>query len=169
MAKPHKGCLRPVKTQVDAPNKIGPKRTRPDAVRPKKLVTGGREMARGNAGNRQIGKASSVLGAAARQFNATAASYETKGNTEIRAEAYEMRIVVQLLAGGIRSRAEWNKKKNIDPTLHAMYEKIASVVEAAANAAAMLGPTFDDLHRDLLNNLANGDAGWDTTTNTNRG
>lgn len=123
-------------------------------------------MASGNgAGQRRQG--SSVLWHAAARFAAAAAEYRTKGNLEVRDEAYELPDTLAQIASGLQARAEANARESLDPALQAMYARIADSVMAAAQAARDLGPAFDAMHPERVRDLLQGSnpAGWDSVNN----
>jgi hypothetical protein len=109
----------------------------------------------------------SVLYEAARKFMGTCAAHQTKGNLEVRAEAYELAATLGLVADTLALRAEANRKQNINPVIHTQYQNAAAAIHAVAQSMLGLGPTFDATHKGLVDNQFSGQnpAGWDTVNN----
>lgn len=128
-------------------------------------------MASGNGGQQQGQQGASVMWQEARKFHGACAGYQPKGMMEVRAEAWEMPGTLAEIANGLYARAQANAKESLDPSLHALYVKIADMVQAAAGAARHLGPGFDAMHSQLIHNLTQGSnpAGWDSTNNQRTG
>lgn len=123
------------------------------------------------AGNGNQHKAPQPVGPvyqAARRVHATAVEYTVKGTMELRTEAWEFPYTIGELAAAIRARVQHCTREAVDPAYAQALAQIASTVDAAAQAAANLGPAFDALHKREIDRIlrprANEDK-WDTTAN----
>ena len=105
--------------------------------------------------------------AAARRVHAAAAEHKPKGMLEVRVAAYEAPFVIAEIAAAFRLQAEACANQPVDPTWGQGIMAVATMLDAAAQGARRLGPSFDGLHRNLLDNLqqANNAQMWDTTNN----
>ncbi len=123
-------------------------------------------MARGNS-TPTGGTGESVLYQAARNFHGVACEYTPRGMLEVRAEAYELPDTLGQLADALRVRAQANAKESLHPDLPAAYAAIADAMQVAAQTARQLGPAFDAMHKQLVDNLTSSPnpAGWDSTSN----
>jgi hypothetical protein len=109
----------------------------------------------------------SLMWQAANKFHDTCAAYKPRGMLEVRAEAWEMAATLTELANGMYARAQANTRESLDPSLSTLYARLADQVSAAAAAAQTLGPGFDAMHRQLVENLLKSPnpAGWDSSNN----
>lgn len=105
---------------------------------------------------------------AARQVHAVAVEHTVKGTMELRTEAYEFPWTIAELAAAVRARADHCTKEAVDPAYAQALVQIATTVDAAAQAAARLGPAFDALHQTEVNRILKprpNESKWDTVNN----
>lgn len=126
-------------------------------------------VASGNGpnGNRGPMLSGSPLAEITKSFAGQVANIHHRGGLETYAEANDMPAVIGMLADALRGRVEEYRRSSINPGYVQAYLTLCSALDSVADVSRQLGPAFADLHRDLVDNLVNGQAPevWDTHNN----
>lgn len=90
-----------------------------------------------------------------------------KGAMATRAEAYDLPVVLRMVAEVVTVRANHYRRDSIQPEFVTMLTQAASALFEVADYLGKLGPAFDDLHHELLSNLFDSPnpETWDTHNN----
>jgi hypothetical protein len=106
---------------------------------------------------------------ACRQVHATAAQHKPQGMLARRQEAFEMSFSLAEISAALRLLAQTHTSQEpLEPAYAGAVMQVAATVEAAAQAAKQLGPSFDGLHATQVQGLLQpkpGQEKWDTVNN----